>query len=63
MLWTALALAQTAPGGSSPAGTATGANTGAATSESVNWVWIGLVVVVVAGALFYFVVRRRGTRV
>ena len=61
MLWATVVLAQTAPGAPSPAA---GANTGAATSESVNWIWIALVVVVVAGLLFYFLVRRRGgTRV
>lgn len=67
MAWSTLVLAQTAPTGSpapgtaSPTGTTTGADP-AATGEGLNWIWIALVVVVAAALLYYFLGRRRGTR-
>lgn len=57
-IWSTIAMAQTAPGGgtSSPA-------TGAVGDEGMNWLWIVIAVVVVAGLLFYFLGRNRSTRI
>ncbi len=46
------------PGGP-PSGVTTNANPGGASGDGLNWIWIVLAVVVVAGLLFYFLGRRR----
>ncbi len=46
------------PGGA-PSGVTTNANPGGASGEGLNWIWIVLAVVVVAGLLFYVLGRRR----
>jgi hypothetical protein len=48
------------PGGV-PSGTTTNANPGGTSGDALNWVWIVLALVVVAGLLFYFLGRRRST--
>jgi hypothetical protein len=60
-VWSTVALAQTSPGGgaTSPSGTTTSANPGGAAGEGMDWIWIIVAVVVVAGLLFYFLGRRR----
>lgn len=69
--WSAIAMAQTTPGGppgspgsetSSPTTTAP-ATTGAVGGEGMNWLWIVIAVVVIAGLLFYFLGRNRSTRI
>ena len=71
-VWSAIAMAQTTPGGTpgtpgggttSPSGTTTGANPGGAAGEGMDWVWIIVAVVVIAALLFYFLGRGRSTRV
>jgi hypothetical protein len=39
----------------------TNANPGGTSGDGLNWVWIILALVVVAGLLFYFLGRRRST--
>ncbi len=69
MAWSAIALAQTSPGGSpgggtsSPSGTTTSANPGDVAGSGINWLWIIVAVVVIAGLLFYFLGRGRSTRI
>ena len=48
------------PGGA-PSGVTTNANPGGTSGDGLNWVWIVLALVVVAGLLFYFLGRRRST--
>ena len=69
-VWSAIAIAQTSPGGTpgggatSPSGTTTGATPGdAAAGDGMDWIWIIVAVVVVAALLFYFLGRGRNTRV
>ena len=64
-VWSAMAVAQTTPGGTtSPSGTTTSANPGGAAGEGMDWIWIIVALAVVAGLLFYFLGRRRtGTRI
>lgn len=68
-VWSAVAMAQTSPGGTtgggatSPSGTTTGANPGGAAGEGMDWVWIIVAVVVIGALLFYFLGRGRSTRV
>jgi hypothetical protein len=65
MIWSTLAVAQTPPGGSpapgttSPSGTTTSANPGDVAGDGINWLWIIIAVVVIAGLLFYFLGRGR----
>ena len=68
----AIAMAQTSPGGTpgtpgggttSPSGTTTSANPGGAAGEGMDWIWIIVAVVVIAALLFYFLGRGRSTRV
>ena len=71
-VWSAIAMAQTTPGGTpgtpgggatSPSGTTTGANPGGAAGEGMDWIWIIVAVVVIAALVFYFMGRSRNTRV
>ena len=64
-VWSAMAVAQTTPGGTtSPSGTTTSANPGGAAGDGMDWIWIIVALAVVAGLLFYFLGRRRtGTRI
>ena len=65
-IWSTIVIAQTAPGGgtTSPSGTTTSANPGAAAGDGMDWIWIIVALAVVAGLLFYFLGRRRtGTRI
>jgi hypothetical protein len=68
-VWSTMVMAQTPPGGTSgggatsPSGTTTSANPGGAAGEGMDWIWIIVAVVVVAGLLFYFLGRNRSTRV
>ncbi len=60
LLWSAFALAQTSPG--TPA--APGAGTTTDTASGMNWLWIIIVLAIIAGAIWYFMKgRRRGTGV
>jgi len=65
--WSAVAMAQTAPGGTSgtPDGTASApATTGAVgDGETSTWLWVVLALVVIAGLLYYFLGRGRTTRI
>ncbi len=64
--WSAFAVAQTAPGGTSGttgAGTSSPTTTGAVGDGGTNWLWIVIAVVVAAGLLYYFLGRNRSTRV
>jgi len=64
--WSALAAAQTAPGGTSGStgsGTSSPTTTGAVGDEGTSWLWVVLAIVVVAGLLFYFLGRNRSTRI
>jgi hypothetical protein len=70
--WSAIAIAQTSPGGTpgtpgggtaSPSGTTTGATPGTAAGEGMDWIWIIVAVVVIAALLYYFLGRGRSTRV
>ena len=61
MVWSTIVAAQTSPGGgtASPSGTTTSANPGGAAGEGMDWIWIIVALVVIAGLLFYFLGRRR----
>ncbi|MBF9195054.1 hypothetical protein [Microvirga terrestris] len=69
-VWSAIAMAQTSPGGTpgTPGGGTTspgttGATPGAAAGEGMDWIWIIVAVVVIAALLYYFLGRGRSTRV
>ena len=71
-VWSAIATAQTSPGGTpgtpgggttSPSGTTTGAAPAATSGDGVDWIWIIVAVVVIAALLYYFLGRGRSTRV
>lgn len=71
-VWSAIAMAQTTPGGTpgtpgggttSPSGTTTAANPGDVAGEGMDWIWIIVAVVVIAALVFYFMGRGRNTRV
>lgn len=66
-VWSAIAMAQTSPGGTPGGGTTspgtTGAAPGATAGEGIDWVWIIVAVVVIAALLYYFLGRGRSTRV
>jgi len=65
--WSALAVAQTAPGGT-PGGTTGGGTTSPPATgavgdgDTMTWLWVVLAVVVIAGLLYYFLGRGRATR-
>jgi hypothetical protein len=66
--WSALAMAQTAPGG--PSGSPGGGTPSAPTTtgavgegETTTWLWAVIAIVVVAGLLYYFLGRGRATRI
>jgi hypothetical protein len=59
--WSAVAMAQTPPGGTP--GTATPAPSATATGEGMDWLWIIGLIALVAVLLFYFLGRNRGTRI
>ncbi|WP_414471251.1 hypothetical protein [Microvirga sp. M2] len=65
--WSAVAMAQNAPGGTENApGTATPSptTTGAVGNGDMGtWLWVVLAVVIIAGLLYYFLGRGRGTRI
>lgn len=64
--WSAIAVAQTTPGGTAAdpgSGTAAPATGVAGEGETMSWLWIVLVVVVIAGLLYYFMGRGRSTRI
>ncbi len=65
--WSALAMAQTTPGGTpgdAGSGTAAPEATGTAGGgETSTWLWVVLAVVVIAGLLYYFLGRGRTTRI
>lgn len=65
-VWSSLAYAQTAPGGTSGStgsGTSSPTTTGAVGDGGTSWLWIVVAVVVIAGLLFYFLGRNRSTRI
>lgn len=66
-LWSAVALAQTTPGGSAGS---TGSGTSSATTgvvgdtgTTMSWFWIVVAVIVVFGLLYYLFGRNRSTRI
>jgi len=65
--WSAIAMAQSAPGGTSGAtGTAASSptSTGAVGDGGTStWLWVVLAVIVIAGLLYYFLGRGRATRI
>jgi len=64
--WSTLAMAQTAPGGTSGttgSGTSSPTTTGTVGDGGTSWLWIVIAVVVIAGLLYYFLGRNRSTRV
>lgn len=65
--WSAVAMAQNAPGGTSGTpGTATTSPTATGAvgdGDMSTWLWIVLAVVIIAGLLHYFLGRGRATRI
>jgi hypothetical protein len=64
MAWSTLAQAQTPPGGApgSAAPPPSGAPTDAA-AEGMDWLWVIALIAVAAVLVFYFLGRRRSTRI
>jgi hypothetical protein len=64
MAWSAIAVAQTSPGGTPGGGAAPPAGTTTdAAGEGTDWLWIIALIAVVAVVLFYFLRRGRSTRI
>lgn len=68
MVWSAVAVAQTAPGGTSGStgsGTSAASTTGAVadTGTTMSWLWLVVAVIVLFGILYYLFGRNRSTRI
>jgi hypothetical protein len=62
--WSAIAVAQTSPGGTPGGGAAPPAGTTTdAAGGGMDWLWIVAVIAVVAIVIFYFLRRGRSTRI
>jgi hypothetical protein len=62
--WSAIAVAQTSPGGTPGGGAAPPAGTTTdAAGGGMDWLWIVVVIAVVAIVIFYFLRRGRSTRI
>jgi LPXTG-motif cell wall-anchored protein len=57
LVWSALASAQTTPG--TPAAPGAGTTTTTTADSGMNWLWIIIVLAIIAGAVWYFMRRRR----
>ena len=63
LVWSAIAMAQTAPGTPAAPGAGT-AGAGTTAAGDTNWLWIIVVVALIAAAIWYFMRSRgRGTSV
>jgi hypothetical protein len=57
LVWSALAVAQTAPG--TPAAPGAGTTTDTTAGSGMNWLWIIIVLAIIIAAVWYFMRRRR----
>ena len=57
LVWNAFAVAQTAPG--TPAAPGAGTTTDTTAGSGLNWLWIIIVLAIIAAAVWYFMRRRR----
>ena len=57
LAWSTLVLAQTSPG--TPAAPGAGTTTDTAAGSGMNWLWIIIVLPIIAAAVWYFMRRRR----
>ena len=56
LVWSTLALAQTSPG--TPAAPGAGTTTDTAAGSGLNWLWIIIVLAIIAAAIWYFMKGR-----
>ena len=59
LIWNTIAFAQTSPGTPAAPGAGTAPATDTAAASGVNWLWILIVIAIIAAAIWYFMRGRR----